>query len=219
MSVDGKAVGAVKEYTFSNIASNHTIHAEFTKTVIPTFTITASSGQGGGISPEGAVEVAQNSDASFVVRPITGYCILSVTVDGSSVGPLDEYTFKNVVANHTIHATFQRITHTIFATAGQGGAVEPAGSTTVNEGDSRTVAITPTTGYRMLDVQVDGKGVGAVDSYTFSNITADHTLQATFQKKTFTVTAIAGSGGGIDPSGTTTVEYGDALSFEITPAA
>lgn len=218
VTVDGKAVGAVKEYTFSNIAANHTIHAEFTKTVIPTFTINASSGPGGAISPEGGVEVAQNSDASFVVRPIAGYRILSVTVDGANVGPLDEYTFKNIVANHTIHATFQRITHTITATAGQGGAVDPAGSVTVNQGDSRTVAITPATGYRILDVRVDGKGVGAVDSYTFANITADHTLQATFQKKTFTVTATAGSGGGIDPSGTTTVEYGDALSFEITPA-
>ena len=218
VTVDGKTAGAITSYTFANIDADHTIHAEFTETVIPTFTINASAGPGGSVSPAGTVEVPQNSNASFVVRPIAGYRILSVIVDGANVGPLDEYTFKNVTDNHTIHATFQRITHTITATAGQGGVVDPAGNTTVNQGDSRTITITPATGYRILDVRVDGKGVGAISSYTFSNISADHTLQATFKKKTFTVTATAGSGGGIDPSGTTMVEYSDALSFAITPA-
>ena len=71
-----------------------------------TFTITASAGQGGSISPNGSVSVAKGADQKFTITPSEGYEIADVQVDGQSVGKKTEYTFENVTKAHTIAATF-----------------------------------------------------------------------------------------------------------------
>ncbi len=72
--------------------------------------------------------------------------------------------------------------YTITATAGEGGSITPAGAVSVKEGASQTFAITAQEGYAIADVLVDGQSVGAVDSYTFENVTANHTIAALFTK-------------------------------------
>jgi parallel beta-helix repeat protein len=75
---------------------------------IPTFTITASAGTGGSISPSGSVSVTYGDDQTFTVTPDSGYQIASVLMDG--VPATAPYTFVNVVADgHTISATFEQI--------------------------------------------------------------------------------------------------------------
>jgi len=74
-----------------------------------TYTITASAGEGGSIDPFGSVVVNSGADRSFAINPSSGYQIADVVVDGSSVGAVSSYTFTNVTANHTIHATFSEI--------------------------------------------------------------------------------------------------------------
>jgi len=71
-----------------------------------TYTITASSGSHGSISPSGDVTVNQGSDQSFTITPDSGYSIDDVLVDGSSVGTVSSYTFINVTEDHSISATF-----------------------------------------------------------------------------------------------------------------
>jgi len=79
-------------------------------TVIPeTYTITASVGPNGSISPSGNVTVNEGSDKSFTVTPDTGYQIDDVLVDGSSVGAISSYTFNDVNEDHTISASFNLI--------------------------------------------------------------------------------------------------------------
>ena len=73
-----------------------------------TFTITASAGDGGSISPRGSVAVAEGADKIFTITPNGGYTIANVKVDEKSVGAVDSYTFTDVNANHTISATFAR---------------------------------------------------------------------------------------------------------------
>ena len=72
--------------------------------------------------------------------------------------------------------------YTITATAGEGGTITPAGEVSVKEGASQTFAIAAQEGYAIADVLVDGQSVGAVDSYTFENVTANHTIAALFTK-------------------------------------
>jgi len=72
----------------------------------PTFTITASAGTGGAISPSGAVSVSSGGSQTFTITPDVGYAISAVTVDGASVGAVASYPFTNVTAAHTISATF-----------------------------------------------------------------------------------------------------------------
>ncbi len=77
------------------------------------YTITASAGAGGSISPSGQAAVQLGAAQAFTITPNTGYIIASVTVDGVSQGPVASYAFSNVQANHTISATFKTITYTL----------------------------------------------------------------------------------------------------------
>jgi len=73
-----------------------------------TFTITASAGSGGSISPTGAVVVNQGANQAFTISPNAGFNVSSVTVDGVNQGAITSFTFTNVQANHTISAAFQQ---------------------------------------------------------------------------------------------------------------
>ena len=72
--------------------------------------------------------------------------------------------------------------YTIKAAAGTNGSISPSGWTSVRDGRDQTFTITPDKGYAVAKVLVDGKSVGAVKSYTFKNVTKDHTIEAIFMK-------------------------------------
>lgn len=73
--------------------------------------------------------------------------------------------------------------YAITASAGSGGSISPSGSVSVTSGASKTFTITPKSGYSVKSVTVDGKSKGALSSYTFSNVTAKHTISVTFKTK------------------------------------
>ncbi len=184
ISVDGTVIATNQgffNYTFSNVTAPHTISATF---ATASYSITASAGSGGSISPASAV-VNHGGSQSFTITPNSGYKVLDVKVDGTSVGAVTSYTFSNVTANRTISATFTSTTpktYTLTASAGLGGSISPSGTITVAEGTSKTFTITPKTKYRISDVKVDGVSKGAISSYTFTGISANHTIQATFSR-------------------------------------
>jgi len=109
------------------------------------------------------------------------------------------------------------IQYAISTSVSAGGTITPSGSVTVNSGDSQTFTITSNTGYKIKDVKIDGASIGAVSTYTFNSVSSDHTIEAQFEAITFTITASAGSGGSISPTGAVTVNYSDSKTFTITP--
>lgn len=70
--------------------------------------------------------------------------------------------------------------HTITATAGEGGSIDPSGAVQITDGKSRTFTITPDAGRFISDVKVDGTSVGTPTTYTFSKVTENHTIEVTF---------------------------------------
>ncbi len=109
-------------------------------------------------------------------------------------------------------------TYTITAGAGEGGFIAPTGEVTVAEGRSRNFNIEADTGYHIDDVLVDGVSQGAISSYSFTNISADHTISAGFGvSPTHTITATTGTGGSISPSGEVIVTEGNNQTFMISP--
>lgn len=72
--------------------------------------------------------------------------------------------------------------HSITVTAGKGGSVSPKGSVSVADGKNQTFTFAPSSGYKIKEVKVDGKNIGAVDSYTFPPVTENHTLYVVFEK-------------------------------------
>ncbi|MBW2046204.1 MAG: hypothetical protein JRI96_15200 [Deltaproteobacteria bacterium] len=109
--VDGESVGAVSSYTFGNVTRDHTIQASF---AVNAYTITATAGAGGTITPSGAVAVNSGDDQSFTITADTGYGIADVLVDGVSVGAVAGYEFTDVVDNHTIEASFEEDLEEVF---------------------------------------------------------------------------------------------------------
>ena len=99
------------------------------------------------------------------------------------MGAVSSYTFTNVTANHTIAATFAPITgYTISATVQGSGSISPAGTVSVSPGKNKAFSLTRAFNYRISDVLVDGESVGAVSSYIFPHVAANHTIKAVFSE-------------------------------------
>ncbi len=188
--VDGNSVGAVSSFTFTNVNQNHTIAASF---IVTPYTISVSSGAGGSISPATGT-VSCGSDATYTITPDACNSIVDVLVDGVSVGAASTFTFTNVIADHTISATFAITTYTITATAGANGSVTPSGISVVDCGSNNTYTITPNACYSIADVIVDGVSVGAVSSYDFNDVATNHTISASFSlNPSLTAPVVTGS--------------------------
>lgn len=219
VTVDGETTNYTQDdnmnaytYTFGNINANHTISATFAQ---KTYTVTVNAGAHGNITP-GMSNFAWGATPTFTITPDAGYGIVDVTVDGQSVGAVTSYTFTALSADHTIAATFAAYQFTIAATAGNGGTISPAGNTSVAFNGTQNYTITANAGYHVSDVFVDGVSVGAVNSYSFTNVTADHAIYAAFDLNEYNVTVNAPTHGTITP-GSMTVQYGATPSFVITP--
>ena len=208
------SVGSVTAYSISNITADMSIAASFD---MNTYTITASAGPNGTIEPSGALTVSEGGTGAFSITPDAGYHIADVLVDDSSVGVVSSYTFTQVNANHTISAAFAIDTYTITASAGPNGSVS-CNPALVNYGSGSTCAITPDAGYHVLNVLVDDLAVGPTGTHSFTNVTADHTISATFAINTYTITASAGPNGSASCN-PALVNYGSGSTCTITPDA
>ena len=87
----------------------------------------------------------------------------------------------------------------------------------MNHGANQSYLIVPSPGYHVADVLVDGVSQGALTSYTFTNVTAGHTISATFAINTYTITATAGANGSIAPAGDTGVNSGGTSPTRSAP--
>jgi hypothetical protein len=222
--VDNESKGSLTSYTFYNIQEPHTISVTFTLDV---YTIAAtisnhdsSTPVHGTITPSGTVTVARGANQTFTIAPDPGYVVYSVLVDGVQKGGVATYTFNNVQANHTIAAYVRPITYTVTTSAGAGGKIIPSGTSTFDIHSSPTFTIAPNAGYSVSDVKVDDVSQGAISSYTFADITQNHTIAATFAANSgYTITAMAGPNGSISPSGSVPVLAGANQKFTFTPNA
>ena len=72
------------------------------------YTIKATAGTGGSISPSGNVSVREGRDQTFTITPDKGYAVANVKIDGKSIGAVKSYTFENVSRTHTIEVIFMK---------------------------------------------------------------------------------------------------------------
>ena len=70
------------------------------------YTIEATAGAGGSISPSGSVSVREGRDQTFTITPDKGYAVSTVKIDGKSIGAVKSYTFESVSRTHTIEVIF-----------------------------------------------------------------------------------------------------------------
>ena len=129
------------------------------------------------------------------------------------------------VDNVQLYADVREDYIAVTATSGEGGAIDPAGTTLVKKGTSKTFNVVPATGYEVANVVVDGTDLGPISYYTFERVGTDHTISATFQKAQaggeiaiFSVlTTVAGEGGAVQPVGQTKVATGETVNVTFVP--
>jgi hypothetical protein len=150
--------------------------------------ITASANEGGTLTPNGHISVNNGQSQTFVFTPNTGYYVSKVLIDGQNnpdAASAGSYTFENVTTAHTIKVEFAIYKYTLSASVNGGGTIFPSGPIIVNYGATQSYTITASNDYRIKNLVIDGvvKTDAADESvfiYTFTNITADHTIVANF---------------------------------------
>ena len=276
--------------SFTMPAEEVSVKAIYEAVPVTEYTITATAGANGTISPNGAVRVTAGGSQTFTISPSSGYVIDSLKVDGLEVTAATSYTFSDINANHTIEAAFKvpaskytvtvtngsgsgqyaqgetvtitasaapsgqqfkeweivsgNITlasstsettsftmpaeevsvkaiyeavpvteYTITATAGANGTISPNGAVRVTAGGSQTFTISPSSGYVIDSLKVDGLEVTAATNYTFSDINANHTIEAAFKQESQTPVVTVPSI--TTQPGNATVKVGETATFTI----
>ena len=220
MMVDNQSVEVVGNmYSIDNVTADHVVVVVFVPMNIVRYEIEATAGSHGTILPGGRVRVVEGENQNFQIVPDEHYYISSLSVDGISIAVSDEYLFENVTSDHTISATFEAYKHTVTAIAGSHGSVTPSGSVEVDEGSSITFEFSPNVGYMVSEVLVDGVNVEFTgNSYTLENVLENHTVNVNFDLlPMWSVTAVVGAHGSIEPEGTNYVLDGDNIEFTFIP--
>ncbi len=165
---DGSVSVTVKT-TMYNKASNSGIFWTTTKTLYDNGTQCAFIGEDW--NSRAYLHESISEEATFTVRGGGAHRITST-----------ETTFRGSAETTTGWDFTINIPFTITAKAGNGGSINPSGPALVSSGESKGYKVSANDGWRIRDVLVDGNSVGAREDYTFSNVTSDHTIEASFQK-------------------------------------
>ena len=182
------------------------------------YSITPSADSHSSISPNVAQTINYGGSQGFTYSANTGYHLTQVLVDGSPVSLVtypSSYTFSNVQATHTIAVISAINTYTLTPSTDSFSSISPNTAQNVNYGGSQTFTYSANTGYSVTSVLVDGSSVSITGSYTFSSVSASHSIAVSSTLNTYTITASAGLGGSITP--TTNVNYGANQAFIYTP--
>jgi hypothetical protein len=160
--------------TVSPVTGSITVTASF---AIDTYALSYAAGAHGSLTGDVSQSVDFGGSGTAVTAvPDTGYHFTGWS-DGVTTATRTDADVSGAI---DVTASFAIDTYVITASAGQHGAISPDGAVSVDYGADRTFAITPAPYYRVADVLVDGVSVGAVTSQTFTNVTAAHTISATF---------------------------------------
>jgi len=183
VKVDGQSVGAVTSYTFPNVTTNHTISASFALVKYNLTINKAGTGNGTVLTFVSGTRVSTTSFRSGRSVTLKAKPNANSFFDGWSGGGCTGTSPNCTVTMNsdiTVTATFNLKSYTITSTAGNNGSISPQGAVNVNHGSSQTFTITPDSGYRVADVKVDEVSKGAITSFTFPSVTANHTIEAVF---------------------------------------
>ena len=157
--------------------------------------ITSVNGGNGTITPS-KIDVIEGTKEEITFTPNSGYVVSKVMVNGvEKTSEVENNKIEITVTEEmTVEVTYKRkytgggggstttTTYKITVTEGKNGSITPNGVVKVEKGEDQTFKIKAEKGYEIADVLVDGKSVGAVAKYTFKNVKAKHTIEATFKK-------------------------------------
>jgi hypothetical protein len=216
VKVDEESVGAVSSFRFTSVSDYHKITAFFDP---ESYTIITNAGTGGRINPAGEKNIVHGSEQKYNIIPDEGYKIADVIVDNVSVGPVSDYTFSSVSAEHEISAIFSPVYYNIISKAGEGGSISPNGTVSIRYGKDQNFFFQADYGYKVASLVVDNKPVDLLsDNYSFTSVCQDHTISVSFLKmKIYNIAVGKCQNGSVSPDNIINIFEGSDLTFFITP--
>ena len=157
--------------TVTNVNDDETVYVYFARY---SYTVTASAGTGGSISPP-SQPVYYGESCTFTVSPSVGYYASSCTggtLSGNTV------TVSNVTSNRTVYVYFTKYTYNVLATAGTGGTIKEPAMVTVEYGDDAVFEAIPDPNFEVSGVTSPGTFSGNI--ITVPNITSITDVEVTF---------------------------------------
>ena len=203
-------VGAISDFV-SNPAQGDTYAG------VSAFTVTASAGTGGGISPA-SISVLAGGSASFTVTPENSHNLVAVTGCGGSLSG-NRYTASEISAACSVSATFAIREYPVTIASRTGGSISPA-SASVPHGESATFSLSLTSGWKLDSLNAEGCDVSAVVAGQFSvgPVTSTCLITPAFSRRSYPVSSVVTAGDGSLTPTTASILHGDRLQVNVTPA-
>ena len=189
----------------------------FTYTIqipIQKYDVTVTNGSGTGQYVQGET-VTITASAAPSGQQFKEWEVVSGTITLAS-STSETTTFTMPAEAVSVKANYEAVPvteYTITSTAGANGSITPSGAVSVAEGGSQTFTISPSSGYVIDTLKVDGLEVTATTSYTFSDVNANHTIEVTFKQESLTPAVTAPSI--TTQPGNATVKAGETATFTI----
>jgi uncharacterized repeat protein (TIGR02543 family) len=192
----------------TDVQSDMTITANFEK--IP-YTVTFEGGTGGTVTGDTSQVIECGGDCTEVTaEPDSCYQFVNWTMNGNPYSTDNPLTVTNVQSTMTLTANFEKIPYTVTFEGGTGGTVDGNTSQPVDCGDNCTVVTAvPNSCYQFVNWTVNGNPYSTDNPLTVTNVQADMTITAHFEKIPYTVTFEAGTGGTVDGNTSQPVDCGD----------
>lgn len=176
-------VSKEKEYTLTNLNGEYRLKACFEACEYDVKVCVTPDNAG---AIDGVSRYKENDKAVLKAYASDGYKFKGWFSDSKLLSESDTYTIDKVQKDYCLVAAFEKKTaksYNMTSEAGNGGSIVPLGTYPVVEDSTVSYLITPDPGYKIEDVKVDGKSVGAVSAYAFPNLKSSHTVSVTFTKK------------------------------------
>ena len=181
---------------------------------INTYTLTVNATNGSVTKDPDQTAYDHGSTVELTAIPDFGYHFVEWSGDaGGSTNPLTIVMdgYKNITANFVLN------TYIITANATEHGTIDPAGTITVSHGTDQSFTITPDIGCYLDSLVIDGIHVDSTTSYTFNNVTSDHSISAYFSITTYTLTTSATNGTVVKNPDQSVYDYGTTVELTAMP--
>ena len=176
-----KNVSSSPSFQINNITTNRTFTACFARNEYK-ISLSAYPEKAGVV--EGAGYYAVGKDGVIKATPVEGYEFVNWTENGVPFSTSNKVTVSKIGKDYNFVANFKKKDVKMYtmlsAVTSNHGVILPSGNTQAQQGSSLVYTIAANDGYRISNVAVDGKQVGAVSSYTFNNINANHQIAVAF---------------------------------------